>query len=187
MTGIDIILLAVFLLGYCVASLHGYHMFQLNSYKTGIHIRWLIQEIEQGIKENSSRAFNVLTIGILGGVLLGIPRFWHWFFCLNLFCACIVWDSWGRKTPKNLMYTSRVKRMFATHSIIIALILFLMLPITGHRQIMLLLLLVIFASLIVILVNFINFPIEKAIGKPAPVSDADSCEKIDENHGGCND
>jgi len=70
--------------------------------------------------------------------------------------------------------------MFVTHSIIIALILFLILPITDFRQIIFLVLLVLFAPLTVLLVNFINSPIEKAIGKPAPVSDADSWEKIDE-------
>ena len=187
MTGIDIILLAVFLLGHCVASLYTYRMLQLNAYKTGVYVRWFIQETKKELSSTSRKELLIYFVAGIMSSLLGISDFWFWFFALGLLCVCIVWYSWIEKDKKPLMYTTRVIRMFATHSIIIALILFLMLPITNHHQILFLFLLVFFTPLTVILVNFINYPIEKAIEKLAPVSDADSWEKIDENHGGCND
>ena len=167
MTGIDVILIAVFLFGYCATSLYGYHMFQLNSYKAGVHMRWFLKE-----KEDFSPSPH--GIGVFIGFMLvsiflkgftdSIPSF------IGLLYGSLCFMSWRKywdqKTKKPLIYTTRVIRMFATHAIIIVPILVLLLPITEtdyYRQLLFLVLLVFFAPLTVILVNFINSPVEWAI------------------------
>jgi len=202
-----ILLILPFLACYCVMVLHDYRMFQLNSYKAGVYVRWLQNNF---IKDYVSRRF-VLTIfsGCLAGFFAGrlerrpdlyfdLWRFIHnffdiWDFILDisdprslgfifaLWCITLLFHNWPQEAEKTLVHTPRVIRMFVTHSVILTLLLAWSLSMNFSHQLLFLFLIFLLTPLFVLLVNFINYPIEKAIGSPAPVPDADSREKIDKN------
>jgi len=145
--------LFLYCLIYCMVSLHGYHIFQLSSYNTREFLNFTLWR----------RWLNIDVIDALLSNFKILPR----------------------KAEKPLIYTPRMARMLVTHTVIMALIIIysFSFSINIFSRLHFFLILFFLIPVFILLVNFINYPIEKAIGEPAPVSGADSWEKIDEKSG----
>ncbi len=151
-----VLLLLAFTANFTMLSLYYLHMFQLNSYKPREQLKWL--------KSN----FLAAVVGRNLGVILTIP--------LLLFCGVVGQGisivllavsavlNRPKKAKKPLVYTNRVKRMLITLGILLA-ILITTAAILGQSRVngLLLPLAQLCSSLLVLLANLINRPIELSI------------------------
>lgn len=128
-----IIYAAVTLLAIVFTSLRGFHMLQLNGYKTPEHSRWM--------KKNFKRYIPFIAFLVIQLMLLPMEQILIWApekhvlnsdkeklaGCITGFLAgadiCIALaNKPGKKFKKPLVYTARVKRMMTTFFILIAAI-----------------------------------------------------------------
>ena len=146
------------------------HMFQLASYRYSRYFRWLIPENIISKK----RVFTLLMlipalfadylgIGFATGITIG-----SWVF------------FWNEKFKTPLVYTMRVKRLFATDIIIFVAIAVLAVLFAGKWATAIIGTALVFSNFIMLLANLINTPIEKAINR----SYYNDAKKIIESHKG---
>lgn len=133
------------------------HMFQLNGYKNGEHLN--------RIKKKLRPQWTLFATGIAGilKLVMGIVAFDVLLIILFLL-VIFVYNAYRKQnTKKKLVYTARVKRLFATNVIVSLICLgicaaFYITRITGVMGI-----LVGLQIIMVVIANIINRPIEKAV------------------------
>ena len=155
MEGYTIIYAIVALLFFLVIAKYDIHMFQLSSYRYSRYFRWLVPGNIISIK----RLFAVAMLagafipGYFGsGVATGVTAA-AWFYCF----------SEKFKTP--LVYTMRVKRLFATDIILFAIIATVALLFAGKWAMAIIGIALVLSNFIMLLANLVNTPIEKAINR----------------------
>ncbi len=142
------------LAGACLATIKQVHMFQLNAYKYVFHFDW--------IKSNLS--------DLLAGTLVALASFVSCFFgnpgiivgiLLNIVFSLM---HLPKKAKKPLVYTARVIRMLITASAIFAILAVLsVIFILTETSIFVCELYLAFSYLMIMLVNLLNTPEEKAV------------------------
>ena len=156
------ILTVPFLFAYITASLRQMHMFQLNSYTAAKHLRWM--------KKNFSAILTnvfalVLSFLIFPAVVL--------FFGIYIYALVLIIFGFinipKKRAKKPLVFTPRVIRMFVTEAVVTLVIVLVSFVCFGGGVPALLLLTSVLMGLyalvpfIVILVNYINSPVEAAV------------------------
>lgn len=111
------IILAV--ISYRYAFVYNLHMFQLNGYKNGEHMRWIRKHIRRQWILVAAVVIGVMTILLPGGITDGICLLWF------LLCIAVYQALCGMSQKKPLVYTARVKRLTATVIILDAALLVL--------------------------------------------------------------
>ena len=145
----------VALLFFLMIAKYDIHMFQLASYRNSRYFRWLAPGNIITIKRLFAVAMlaAVFIPGYFGcGFAAGVTAA-AWFYCF----------SEKFKTP--LVYTMRVKRLFATDIILFAAIAALAVLFAGAWAMAIIGAALVLSNLIMLLANFINTPIEKAINR----------------------
>ncbi|MDR2136810.1 MAG: UDP-N-acetylmuramoyl-tripeptide--D-alanyl-D-alanine ligase [Synergistaceae bacterium] len=154
-----------FLCAHGVSALHWLHMFQLNSYKTGVQLRWLVKNKKDYLGGN----WGVLCVfpALLLDPIIGPSP-----ISFLLFPLLFAWQFWrnrprrSHKIKKPLVYTNRVKRMLTTYAILALGTAFLALR-AGSLGVQAAELAVahLLAPGFILLANGINSPLEKAINR----------------------
>jgi len=157
----DIVLLLIcmisFLAAYSVVVVDSMHFFQLNSYDSPTHLKW--------IKKNA-RKYTPVLVTFAAGLGLFCLSVNIFFIGISLLFILNILLLRPKKAKKPLVYTNRVKRMLIGIGFLI-LILFIFLY---HFQsikasALIVLVLYLFSPFIVLLINLINMPIEKSINQ----------------------
>ena len=153
----DFILSVIFRLtaifGFVLAFVYYMHMFQLNSYKASVQMKWLRENFIGGYLVRTVPALVSLvasffgTVGLIIGIIANIS-----FFIRNL----------PVKAKKPLVFTARVKRMTATFLILAVAIITAAAYFTGMLFVYSAILFL--PCFIIMLANFLNKPVEKAVG-----------------------
>ena len=134
---------------------HNMHMFQLNGYKNGEHLRWL--------KKNIRQQWLLILMLVHGVNRLVFPAFAHdimgW---INLLLIILVYNAMRRlNKKKKLVYTARVKRMIATIAAVSLIALVLSFMFLDLKRISGVLMILVSLQLILnVVANMINHPIE---------------------------
>ena len=145
----------VAMLFFLMIAKYDIHMFQLASYRNSRYFRWLAPGNIITIKRLFAVAMlaAVFIPGYFGcGFAAGVTAA-AWFYCF----------SEKFKTP--LVYTMRVKRLFATDIILFAAIAALAVLFAGAWAMAIIGAALVLSNFIMLLANFINTPIEKAINR----------------------
>lgn len=131
------------------------HMFQLSSYRYSRYFRWLIPG--NIISQKRFFAFlmlipalapNYVGVGFATGITIG------------------AWAvAWREKFKTPLVYTMRVKRLFATNILLFAAIAALAVLFAGKWALAIIGATLVFSNLLMLLANLINTPFEKAINR----------------------
>lgn len=140
------------LLGYAAAMTYYMHMFQLNSYHANVQMKWLKTNLISGYILRI--VFVVLsfictflgTAGHIAGIIFNIL-----FLVKNL----------PQKAKKPLVFTARVKRMIVTFTLLSAILLAASSYFAKHTFVYAFLMLL--PCFMIIVANFVNKPVEKAI------------------------
>ncbi len=151
-TVLSVIFRVTALLGYVLAFVYYMHMFQLNSYKASVQTKWLgenfaayLVRVVPAVISLAASFFG--TIGLIVAILANIS-----FFIRNL----------PQKAKKPLVFTARVKRMIATFLVLSVLII---VPVAYFTEMLFVYSAILFLPcFIIMLANFLNKPIEKAVG-----------------------
>ena len=146
------------------------HMFQLASYRNSRYFRWLIpgniiskKRVLALLMLIPALFADYLGVGFATGITIGA---WAFF--------------WGEKFKTPLVYTMRVKRLFATDMILFVAIAVLAVLFAGKWATAIIGTALAFSNFIMLLANLINTPIEKAINR----SYYNDAKKIIESHKG---
>lgn len=160
MSFLKIAIIFLFILIYILRTIHATHMFQLNSYKNKVQVKWYIKNKLDFFKKSI-----FLVLGIIPVVCLKINSFC--LLCVLIITLFALILNIPRKAKKPLVYTKRVLRLlFTSFTIVIAFILCINLFVDNTRiQIISQLLFCIFAPFTLLVANLINKPIELAINK----------------------
>ena len=145
----------VALLFFLMIAKYDIHMFQLASYRNSRYFRWLVPGNILSIKRLFAVAMlaGVFIPGYFGsGFAVGVTAA-AWFYCF----------SEKFKTP--LVYTMRVKRLFATDIILFIAIALLAIFLAGKWAMTIIGAELLFSNFIMLLANLVNTPIEKAINR----------------------
>lgn len=137
---------------FCTSLVKFTHFFQLNTYRAAIQTKWM--------KENPSKFFPNILFGALGIAF----SFFDGFAGKVFFSAAMLLGlalSVPKKAKKPLVYTMRVKRLFVTSAIIYAVV--LLLGFALKSEMLFLSSLFLISPLVVMLANFLNRPVEKAV------------------------
>ena len=143
------------ILFFLMIAKYDIHMFQLSSYRNSRYFRWLIPGNILSIKR-------LLAIAMLGSAF--IPGYFGWGVAVGI--TAIGWIYCFRekfKTP--LVYTMRVKRLFATNIILFAVISALAVLLAGKWAGAVIGVALVLSNFIMLLANLVNRPIEKAINR----------------------
>lgn len=151
--------MAAFLLFLCLTVVRSMHMFQLNSYKPSTHLRWL--------RSNPAS----LLPGVLGAAVTAVLVTLPVKPVLSLSVMAVLFGLLAmtqrpRKAKKPLVYTKRVLRMLFTLGLILVVVYFGCLYFADATVFMIAA--AIFSavsSLLVLVANFLNKPVEKAINQ----------------------
>ena len=153
--GTIIIYTAVAALFFLMIAKYDIHMFQLSSYRYSRYFRWLVPG-------------NIISRNRIFALLMVVPVIFPNYIGVG-FATGITAGAWlvalreKFKTP--LVYTMRVKRLFATTIILFAAITALALLFAGKWAIAAISALLLLSNFIMLLANFVNTPIEKAINR----------------------
>lgn len=131
------------------------HMFQLSSYRYSRYFRWLVPGNVISIKRGMALAMlaAVFIPGYFGsGFAAGVTAA-GWFYCF----------SEKFKTP--LAYTMRVKRLFATNILLFVATELLAISFAGKWAMVTIAAALLLSNFMMLLANFINTPLEKAINR----------------------
>lgn len=154
-TGFAIVYTVLAALFFLLIAKYDIHMFQLSSYRYSRYFRWLVPG--NIIREKRFMAFLMLIPAFVPTVIG------------SGFAAGITGVSWVNarrekfKTP--LVYTMRVKRLFATDIILFAAIAAPALLFAGEWATVIIGAELLLSNLIMLLANVVNTPIEKAINR----------------------
>ena len=145
----------VAMLFFLVMGKYDIHMFQLSSYRYSRYFRWLVPG-------------NIITIKRLFAVAMLAGAFIPGYFGSG-FAAGVTAAAWfycfSEKFKTPLVYTMRVKRLFATDIILFAAIATLAVLFAGRWAMAIIGVALLLSNLVMLLANFVNTPIEKAINR----------------------
>ena len=152
-----VLVLMAFLLSWSLAARHFLHMFQLNSYKPKVQLDWLKKNLNSLVPKTLLALFTVPAIILWGKTGLAIA---------GIIYIILAYFYKPRQAKTPLVYTRRIVRMLITSGIIMLVLLAAAVILWGGRRI--LFPVVLFGTyaltpLIILLANFINKPVEKAI------------------------
>ena len=143
------------MLFFLVMGKYDIHMFQLSSYRYSRYFRWLVPG-------------NIITIKRLFAVAMLAGAFIPGYFGFG-FAAGVTAAAWfycfSEKFKTPLVYTMRVKRLFATDIILFAAIATLAVLFAGRWAMAIIGAELLLSNLVMLLANFVNTPIEKAINR----------------------
>lgn len=155
-----VLVLCLFAAVYAIRMIHHTHMFQLNSYKSGVQVRWMLKNPKELLKTTLILPLSVallfvssddrVTLALVAGSLL----------------AALLLNIPG-KAKKSLVYTKRVIRLLVTTGILLAaalLVVILVLTDVLWKGVAIFSVLTL-APLILLLCNLINQPLERAINR----------------------
>lgn len=145
----------VALLFFIMIAKFDIHMFQLASYRNSRYFRWLFPGNIIGIK----RLFAVI---LFAGAF--IPGYFGFGFAAGV-TAAAWFHCFGEKFKTPLVYTMRVKRLFATNIILFIAITLLAIFLAGKWAMAIIGASLVFSNIIMLLANLVNTPIEKAINR----------------------
>ncbi|MDR3255461.1 MAG: UDP-N-acetylmuramoyl-tripeptide--D-alanyl-D-alanine ligase [Synergistaceae bacterium] len=146
-----------FFVCYAVTSTCEHHMFQLNSYKTTEHLRWMRRNLGVYVRLHFCAVMAPLFV-ILYKV--GLPgQYAGSLFVMQIFI------NWPQKAKKPLVYTGRVKRMFFTNAVLTLSVFFLSFFITPRQQTLALALWLLSTPFVMLISNAINSPVESYINR----------------------
>ena len=131
------------------------HMFQLSSYRYNRYFRWLVPG-------NIVSKYRVLALLMLVPALF--PNYLGVGFATGVTIGAWIY-SLGEKFKTPLVYTMRVKRLFATNIILFAAITALSLLFAGKWAPVIIGAELLLSNFIMLLANMVNTPIEKAINR----------------------
>lgn len=131
------------------------HMFQLSSYRYSRYFRWWAPDNIVSVK----RVFALLMLAPLL-----CPDFKGAGFATGITCAAWLL-AWKEKFKTPLVYTMRVKRLFATSIMLFAVIAILSLLFAAEWAIAIIGATLVLSNFVVLLANLVNTPIEKAINR----------------------
>lgn len=131
------------------------HMFQLSSYRYSRYFRWLVP----GNIISDKRFYALLVF-----VSAFLPESWGLGFATSITLWAWV-DALREKFKTPLVYTMRVKRLFATNIILFAAITALALMFAGEWALAIIGAELLLSNFIMLLANIVNTPIEKAINR----------------------
>ena len=145
----------VALLFFLMIAKYDIHMFQLASYRSNRYFRWLVPGNILSIKR-------LFAVAMLAGAF--IPGYFGFGFAAGVTAAA--WFYCFRekfKTP--LVYTMRVKRLFATDIILFIAIVLVAILFAGNWAMAVIGAALLLSNFIMLLANIVNTPIEKAINR----------------------
>jgi len=139
--------------GHVLALVYYMHMFQLNSYKASVQMKWLRENLIGGYLVRVAPAAVSLVASFFGPIGLIIALLANISFFIRYL---------PQKAKKPLVFTARVKRMIATF---LVLTLIITVPVSFLTGMMFIYSVMMFLPcFMVIAANFVNKPIEKAVG-----------------------
>ncbi|MBR6691630.1 MAG: UDP-N-acetylmuramoyl-tripeptide--D-alanyl-D-alanine ligase [Bacteroidaceae bacterium] len=150
-----IIYSAVAAIFFIMIAKYDIHMFQLSSYRYSRYFRWLVP----GNMISGKRFYALLML---------VPAFFPNAVGLGFATSMALWawiDALREKFKTPLVYTMRVKRLFATNIILFAVIAALAILFAGKWAITIIGAELVLSNLIMLLANLVNTPIEKAINR----------------------
>lgn len=146
------IIAAIFFL---IMAKYDIHMFQLSSYRYSRYFRWLVP----GNIVSTKRIMALLMlVPVLATDYVGVG------FATGITGVALV-QAWKEKFKTPLVYTMRVKRLFATNIVLFATITAVSLIFAGKWATLVISLSLVLSNIIMFLANFVNTPIEKAINR----------------------
>ena len=146
------ILAAIFFL---IMAKYDIHMFQLNSYRYSRYFRWLVPG-------------NIISQKRFLALLMTAPVFITGYIGAGFAAGVTIGtlaQAWKEKFKTPLVYTMRVKRLFATNIVLFATITAVSLIFAGKWATLVISLSLVLSNIIMLLANFVNTPIEKAINR----------------------
>ena len=141
---------------YIIMTLKYTHMFQLNSYKPKVQLKWIL---------NNKKSFIYHIVLLVATICICLIAN-ETIFSVAVFCFMLVGFPLNRikKAKKPLVYTNRVKRMLITNAIIVALAAAPSIAFTSRGVIYIIYAAIIALSpFILLLANLCNQPLEKGI------------------------
>lgn len=150
-----IIYSAVAAIFFIMIAKYDIHMFQLSSYRYSRYFRWLVPG-------------NIISGKRFYALLMLVPAFFPNTVGLGFATSMALWawiDALREKFKTPLVYTMRVKRLFATNIILFAVIAALAILFAGKWAITIIGAELVLSNLIMLLANLVNTPIEKAINR----------------------
>ena len=140
---------------FIVIAKYDIHMFQLNSYRYSRYFRWLVPG-------------NIVSVKRLLAILMLIPPFFPGFWGAG-FATGVLFGTlalvWREKFKTPIVYTMRVKRLFATDILLFAAIAAAALLSAGKWATFIIGAELALSNLLMLLANLLNTPIEKAINR----------------------
>lgn len=157
---LKIVTVCLIFLSYIFRTIYSTHMFQLNSYKSVIQLKWYAKNKAVFLKNSF-----ILVLGIVLAVCL--KNTMPCIICALVVALAAVVFNIPKKAKKPLVYTKRVIRLLATNFIVAVAFTVCINLFVDSIQVQLVsqLLFCILSPLILLLSNFINAPIESAINK----------------------
>ncbi|MBO7290701.1 MAG: UDP-N-acetylmuramoyl-tripeptide--D-alanyl-D-alanine ligase [Bacteroidaceae bacterium] len=131
------------------------HMFQLSSYRYSRYFRWLVP----GNIMPQKRIFVLLVFAAAF-----FPGYWSTGFATGVTIGTLLL-AWHEKFKTPLVYTMRVKRLFATDIILFAVVATLAVLFAGKWATAIIGAALVSSNILMLLANLINTPIEKAINR----------------------
>ncbi len=153
-------LIALYIAIYVLRTIYYTHIFQLNSYKPPVQIKWLLKN-KVGFFKNSF----LLIISVIVALFLKIDLVCC-IIAIVAFVATIVLNI-PKKAKKPLVYTNRVKRLLITNALLLIaeiMITLYLIP-TLSLKIVGLAVFLIISPLTLLLCNYINKPLENSINR----------------------
>lgn len=155
MEPVNIIYAITATLYFLVIAKYDIHIFQLSSYRNKRYFRWLIPGNIISIKRTLAIIMLLAAIvpGYLGAGIALLTTLAGYIRCLK--------EKF--KTP--LVYTMRVKRLFATDIILFAAVVLVAMLLAGKWAMAIIGVALMFSNLLMLLANIVNMPIEKGINR----------------------
>ena len=145
----------IYTLAFLVIAKYDIHMFQLSSYRYSRYFRWLVPDNIASIK----RAFALLAFAAAF-----MPGFYGLGFLAGI--TAVAWvHAWREKFKTPLVYTMRVKRLFAADIILFAIIAVVATAVADERAPAIIGAVLLLSNMLMLLANLVNTPIEKAINR----------------------
>ena len=140
---------------FLIMAKYDIHMFQLSSYRYSRYFRWLIPD--NIVSEKRTMAL-LMVIPALVPHYLGIG------FATGVAGVALA-RTWKEKFKTPIVYTMRVKRLFATNIVLFAIITTLAILFAGTWAMAVIGIALLLSNMLMLLANLINTPIEKAINR----------------------
>lgn len=154
-TGFTVTYTIVATIFFLIMAKYDIHMFQLSSYRYNRYFRWLVPG--NIVSEKRTMAL-LMIIPALVPYYLGIG------FATGVAGVALA-RAWKEKFKTPLVYTMRVKRLFTTNIILFAVIVTLAILFAGVWAMTVIGVTLLLSNMLMLLANFINTPIEKAINR----------------------